>query len=328
MGNTPVSPVKLENQQTTPDGAPFPLVLAPTSPLDTSLPELVRTNKEWIEQQLLQSGAILFRGFNCPSPSEFNDVVLAFDYPKGEFIGGGGPRKHLIGDVFTSTESPAHLNINFHHELAYLPHFPKTIFFYCDLPTLTAGETPILHSNKLFLRIQKELPEFAQQFEQKGLKYTRMIESDSQTDLANQYQRSWEQIFETTNREEAEAAAKRCGHELVEWQPNGSMKVRSVKMDGIRVDPRTGKKTWFNSAILLHPALAGIPVEDAAWCTTYGDESPIDSDSLVKVSKIMREESFQYQWQKGDFIMIDNWTTMHARNSFEGPRRVAVAMYQ
>lgn len=83
----------------------------------------------------------------------------------------------------------------------------------------------------------------------------------------------------------------------------------------------------FNSAVLLHPAPAGIPASEVPWCTTYGDGSPIDGDSLIRVAKIMKEEGVTFKWEKGDVIMIDNLSVLHSRNSFTPPRRVCVAMY-
>ena len=75
------------------------------------------------------------------------------------------------------------------------------------------GETPICDSHRLYTKIQEELPELARNFETKGiitafvtvirfsdsklgLKYTRVIQSKENMDQQNQYQRSWQDVFE------------------------------------------------------------------------------------------------------------------------------------
>jgi alpha-ketoglutarate-dependent taurine dioxygenase len=34
----------------------------------------------------------------------------------------------------------------------------------------------------------------------------------------------------------------------------------------------------------------------------------------------------RFQWLRGDVVMVDNMLTAHARDPFEGPRRIVVAM--
>jgi hypothetical protein len=45
-----------------------------------SLQAIIIENKDKIEQILVNFGAILFRGFDINSPSDFNDVAKSFNY--------------------------------------------------------------------------------------------------------------------------------------------------------------------------------------------------------------------------------------------------------
>jgi hypothetical protein len=49
-------------------------------------------------------------------------------------------------EVFTANEAPPDQLIPFHHELAQVKHPPQYLFFYCDLPSETGGETALIDS--------------------------------------------------------------------------------------------------------------------------------------------------------------------------------------
>lgn len=100
-------------------GIPFPQVLQPHIQSDlASLVDAIVKNKTWLDSQLEQSGAILFRGFDVSTAADFDAVVKAFDYPELPYVGGAAPRSSVVGRVFTSNESPPDQKIPFHHEMA------------------------------------------------------------------------------------------------------------------------------------------------------------------------------------------------------------------
>ncbi len=49
-------------------------------------------------------------------------------------------------EVFTANEAPPDQLIPFHHELAQVKSPPQYLFFYCDLPSETGGETALIDS--------------------------------------------------------------------------------------------------------------------------------------------------------------------------------------
>ena len=49
-------------------------------------------------------------------------------------------------EVYTANEAPPDQLIPFHHELAQVANPPQYIFFYCDLPSETGGETALIDS--------------------------------------------------------------------------------------------------------------------------------------------------------------------------------------
>jgi hypothetical protein len=52
---------------------------------------------------------------------------------------------------------------------------PSRIAFFCDVPPVSGGETPLLHSAELYDRVAFELPEFVEKLLARGLQYTRVL---------------------------------------------------------------------------------------------------------------------------------------------------------
>eukprot|EP01130_Rhizamoeba_saxonica_P007714 TRINITY_DN312_c0_g1_i2.p1 TRINITY_DN312_c0_g1~~TRINITY_DN312_c0_g1_i2.p1 ORF type:complete len:242 (+),score=53.72 TRINITY_DN312_c0_g1_i2:58-783(+) len=228
-------------------GVSFPGVLVPDNDgVDTidHVCQFVRDNKGFIEEFITKHGAVLFRGFPINSVEDYNEFILSFGYEIKEYLGGGGPRIPIIGNILTSTESPAHLVIPFHHEMAYLADYPATLFFWCDVKPGNEGQTPICLSNRVIIRLKEENPNFYNTLKEKGMRYIRTIDDETAEGFSSDNQTSWQHIFDTTDREAAETKAKECGTEIIEWLENGAMKLTTVIFEGFKTDERTGTESW------------------------------------------------------------------------------------
>lgn len=109
------------------NGVRFPAIVSPRSPTTTlslsHFTQSIKTEKPFLESLLLESGAILVRGFPVKTASDFNDVVEAFEYEELPYVGGAAPRTNIVGRVFTANESPPDQKIPFHHEMAQVLPF-------------------------------------------------------------------------------------------------------------------------------------------------------------------------------------------------------------
>jgi len=122
--------------------------------------------------------ALLIRGLDSElSVQDFGDFVsksLSLGYYP--YIGGAAPRRVILEDdrgdaiVFTANESPPHMPIPFHHELAQTKDPPQYVFFYCDLAAESGGETPIIDSTKVYRYAKARHPEFMAHLEHHGRK--------------------------------------------------------------------------------------------------------------------------------------------------------------
>ncbi|GJP34724.1 hypothetical protein CLOM_g19132 [Closterium sp. NIES-68] len=153
---------------------PVPLASSASPSSDVASPhvshvvEWIRANREWLMDTWQLHGAVLLRGLPLESPCDFNEVVEAFGLDELPYVGGAAPRTKVAPRVFTANESPPDQKIPFHHEMAQVPEYPSRLFFFCQVPPATGGETPILPSCELTKRLAQRHPSFVAQLRAKG----------------------------------------------------------------------------------------------------------------------------------------------------------------
>jgi alpha-ketoglutarate-dependent taurine dioxygenase len=119
-----------------------------------------------------------------------------------------------------------------------------------------------------------------------------------------------------------------------EWQRDGGLRTWQRRGAVVR-HPRTGQRCWFNQIAFLNewtdPELREYLVdlygEDGLpFNTHFGNGDPVGADVIELIDKVYEENTARERWQAGDLMLVDNVRTAHARESFEGPREVLVAM--
>ena len=306
-------------------GVDFPRVVAPAEPdvgLDAALAWL-QAHGDDLRAQLLESGAILLRGFPLRGAQDFDAVVQAAGFLGMPYIGGAAPRSDVHeGRVLTTNESPPSEPIPFHHEMSQVPNPPAYVLFYCDVAPAEGGETPIVLSHRVYERFRAISPEFAGKLEELGARYVRVMpEEDDDTSAIG---RSWRSTFQTDDRAEAEARMQEMGMEW-EWLPNGDLHTVTRALPAIRTDARTGKKTFFNSVVAAYTGWVDAR-NDPTRAVRCGDHSPVDGDALLATAQAMQEECVAFSWQPGDVLILDNALVMHSRRPFSGPRRILASI--
>lgn len=183
------------------NGQVFPLALEwdSESRLTSSVVGWFQENKSKVEEDLRQHKAVLFRCADAISTySDFSSVVEAIDFASMEYVGGAAVRTQLTGRVFTANESPSSEVIPFHHEMAQTPLPPTHLFFYCEVPPASGGETPILISAEVCSKVEQLHPQFMRDLEDHGVQYVRyMPEFDDPTSAIG---RGWRSTFQTSDR--------------------------------------------------------------------------------------------------------------------------------
>ncbi len=60
--------------------------------------------------------------------------------------------------------------------------------------------------------------------------------------------------------------------------------------------------------------------------TRFGNGDPINADIVQTINEAYEAHTARERWEAGDLLLVDNIRTAHAREPFEGPRDVVVAM--
>jgi alpha-ketoglutarate-dependent taurine dioxygenase len=100
--------------------------------------------------------------------------------------------------------------------------------------------------------------------------------------------------------------------------------------------PLSGEPSFFNQVQLHHvhclepevreDLLALVGLERMPRHVYFGDGSPIDDEVMALLGRLYEECAVRFDWQRGDVVMLDNLLAAHARDPYEGPRKIAVAM--
>lgn len=300
----------------------LPLLVQPASGV-LNLVDWAKSNTEFIEKNLSQHGAILFRNFVVDGLTGFEQFIRTVSGQLLEYKERSSPRSQVKGNVYTSTDYPADQSIFLHNENSYQSTFPLKIFFFCVTPPKRGGETPIADCRQVLQRLD---PIVRERFVDKQCLYVR--------NFGNDMGLSWQTVYQTTNKADVEAHCRRAGTKF-EWLDGDRLRTYSVR-PAIEKHPKSGEMIWFNHATFFHIStlpqtirealLAEFDEADLPANTYYGDGLPIEPEVLEQLRDAYHQETVMFPWQKGDVLMLDNMIAAHARQPFEGPRKIVVGM--
>jgi len=303
-------------------GKTLPLVIQPAGE-GINLVTWAVSNRDYIQNQLLQHGGLLFRNFNLTGAAEFEQFLqnisgelLAYSYRSS-------PRTPVSGRIYTSTEYLADRPIPLHNENAYSRTWPMKIAFYCVQPASQGGETPIADSHRVFTEID---PTIRERFRQKKVMYVRNYRRG--LDLP------WQNVFQTEDKSVVENYCHEAGIEF-EWKKGDELRTCQI-CQAIATHPQTGTTVWFNQVHAFHvssldPAFHQSLLESFGEAELprnayYGDGTSIEDAVIDEIRRIYQQESVPFAWQAGDVLLLDNMLVAHGRTPFRGARQVLVGM--
>lgn len=308
------------------DGLAFPLVLTPPDETvarnRSAFNDWVDGNRDELKALLIKHGALLLRGFPVSSADAFEDHLNHTAFENMPYVGGAAPRNQVASRIVTANESPASEKIPFHHEMAQTPNPPGYIFFYCDVPAPVGGATSILHSGEIQRRFAELAPDTAAKLEEQGVRYIRVM--PEQTDTGSAIGRSWKETFQVETREEAEAVMREAGMSW-EWLDGGNLRTETATLSAIRHDPETDQKVFFNQVISVYLGWNDSRNTGEKAVVT-GDGEYMDPAVMEETARAMDALCVNFKWQRGDVLWISNYTVLHARQPYEGDRRILASI--
>lgn len=300
----------------------LPLVIEPIHS-DMNAVQWAMENREWLRNKLSEFGGVLLRGFSVGDATNFEQMIQGISGELLEYKERSSPRSQIAGNIYTSTDYPAHQRIFFHNENSYAHAYPMKIAFYCSTPALQGGETPIADVRKVYQRIPEHI---RKKFEQKRVLYIRNFKQGVGL--------SWESVFQTSDPNVVEQYCKDAGYAF-EWKQGGGLRVARTG-PAVLEHPITKDPLWFNHATFFHVSTLDPNVREALLTiykpidlpnnTYYGDGTEIEPEVLDFIREAYDAESIKFTWEQDDVLLLDNLMVAHARERFEGPRKILVCM--
>jgi alpha-ketoglutarate-dependent taurine dioxygenase len=312
---------------------------SPTSLLDVDLqpgkPPVLRTeaagdaarwaakHRDALRAFVAEHGSLLVRGLGLRDAAEteavFRQLGSLMD-EKEAFT----PRQRYAPGVYSSSKWPPNEHMCMHHELSYAVELPSLMLFACLVAPTGGGETPVGDSPNVLNALPADLIE---RFDRVGWL---LIRNYNNNDIGAS-------IAEAFGADDRRAVERYCRANAIqfEWQPEGGLRTWQRRSAVVR-HPRTGQRCWFNQIAFLNEwsmepelreYLVDICGEDGLpFNTRFGNGDPIGADVVQVIDKVYEANTARERWQAGDLMLVDNIRTAHARESFEGPREVLVAM--
>ncbi|HEX4966671.1 MAG TPA: amino acid adenylation domain-containing protein [Thermoanaerobaculia bacterium] len=299
----------------------MPLVFEPAAP-EIDLVDWAAAHRDAIERDLFKYGAILFRGFDLKSAQDFERFASCLCPDLfGEY--GDLPREEVSARVYTSTPYPPDKTILFHNESSHLHRWPLKQLFFCVKPAEKGGETPIVDCRKVYADLAPGVREL---FAAKGLMYVRNFTDGLDV--------SWRDFFATDDRSKVKEICSSSGLGC-EWRDGDGLRTTRVA-PAVAKHPRTGDLIFFNQVQLHHMAalepevrssLLSLFGEEALPRSAYfGDGTAIPDEVIAEILRVYWRNAVSFPWQQSDVLLLDNMLTAHARNPYEGSRKILVAM--
>eukprot|EP01048_Picozoa_sp_COSAG05_P010796 COSAG05_NODE_974_length_6359_cov_3.906869_7_plen_429_part_00 len=286
-----------------------------------------------LDEKLCAAGAMLLHGMPIRTAGDFDEFMAGTGFPPMETMG-ASDREPRGEHVFSASDDvPASHTLHPHNEQAYLAHdedptYPRKIFFCCLSPASGGGgETPIVLNKDLTAALRRIAPDDMQRFESGGVRYRQRLQSGAlrRTGDIFQHQKisqdeetglTWQAMFGTLDKDEAEAQAIKRGY-TVEWEQH------------------EGERDCSWTLTLLSPARPAM-VEGVFWnqasnvfsfVPCWGDDgTPLENEVLERLNAAIWEVAVAFEWSVGDVLCLDNTNAAHGRMSFDGERNLVVAL--
>lgn len=303
---------------------------------DQSSSETVEVTPESLLPMLAASKALLLskNGGDRLDVEGFGALVAGLNLEKYEYYGGAAPRRVIpvkAGNdiVFTANEAPPDASIPFHHELAQSQTPPNFIFFFCDQPSETGGETALIDSTLVYRYCVENHPEFLEKLRTHGARYVRTLTPED--DTTSPIGRSWKNTYQVDNKEALEVKLNAVEGLQYEWLADDCVKVTSEPIPAIKLiaEQQGGavfQYTFHNSVIAAFVGWEDSR-NDRLQAVRFGNDDAMDRTTLEAIATYLENTKVNYKWKAGDVFAINNRLVMHSRNPYIGSRKVYASMW-
>jgi hypothetical protein len=249
-------------------------------------------------------------------------------------------RTVLANEIYTSSDLPGNIPIPLHHEKPRSPNPPHHLYFCCATQPQSGGGTLFANAADIWQdmpasirdKIIKYGVNYQQFFHHKCLRQTLLSKF-----LGKSSTRTLSEHFGTENPAQIETKLKQ-DHSEWTWINKGKDLLIKTHLPGALKHPITHQTVWFNGSSYLN-CHANVLNGDTEWSfikalayryliannmfpmlCNYGDDEAFSAIEIAEINHIILHHTGSFQWQKGDFMIVDNYTLMHGKQAHQGER--------
>ncbi|WP_134059036.1 TauD/TfdA family dioxygenase [Rheinheimera aquimaris] len=286
--------------------------------------QLSPPEKEHLLYRLSRHGALLFRGTGLDSPEKVKQFAEQFIT---ELYVSNTEHQEIanIKGVQSPVEYANEQFLLWHNENTFNHSWPSKIAFSCLKPAPLGGQTPLVDTRQFCARLPEEL---LSKFAELGVMYVRHYHKTDKFGLG------WQTVFNTDDKEEVEKKCQQQGI-VYQWRNNCRLITKAVR-PAFMEHPVTREKCWVSQITHWHPLClpqqvlgsmqAMFAVDEFPRNCLFGNGEPISGEDIALIVDAYMQAQFAFDWQAGDFLLVDNIVMAHARAPFAGDRKLCVVM--
>jgi alpha-ketoglutarate-dependent taurine dioxygenase len=257
-------------------------------------------------------GVVLFRGF---ANTERDFEVFSHEFCKDFVVHGNVYRPFVSTDGFTQQVDAGKHPLPAHSEMSYTPFYPDSLWFYCSVPPVEAGQTTVCDGQLALQRLPRAV---RQELEDRRVRYHHCYGPQV-------WRRALgvQTMLEASNRVAAMVRRFPKRGELVCTFDDDELLHMQYTASAI-TQTRTGSDAFVNSvAISFLPNVIAMRGGGVA----FEDGSEIPPELLDAINESVEGCEALIEWRAGDQLLIDNTRVMHGRRRIvDDERRIFVRL--
>lgn len=299
---------------------------------------------DYFKKLVRKHGALAIKGLGSTNPENFatfvDQLAKGSELVQYEQNGVAHPRQNIAKNVTTVNKSTGFKRLYAHQEFSRFKQYPSILTFFAKVPAENGGNETLTHGGELFDKVNEKYPEFVRKTLEKGIYLTQTWPYEK--DLGDGLTYSWKathsfgKLIEDGDDLETQKAkaAKVCTEKVVEdfeWTSDNGLKLNEHTQP-MRIHPYTKKPVLFSSLPTYHqkykhelkhasdPSSVDPPI-------TFDDGEEIPMKYLDYMLDQSIELCFEYKFEPGDIVFVDNYQTYHGRTAYGSQTREVLASF-
>jgi hypothetical protein len=266
--------------------------------------ELLGLETELVKNLFVDTGAIIFRSFNCDA-ANLSRFVDRFSTSRTGYPGAG--RKSVVAGDKIQTVSEGSAALELHSELCHTPFRPDICWFLCVRASHAGGETTLCEGSALVNLLSSDLRRF---FSKATLRYRWVLDVRYVKNLIG-------------TEDDDDVAHFLSDDPRGVWYSWAGDRIAQDFMVPALHEPKFQPGVLAFGNQILHNAVPGRSLK----YPTLGDGTIIDAAIIETVRLLASQVTIEIAWRDGDLLMFDNTRYMHGRRPILDPARAVWTVF-